>query len=147
METTSSTLKVEYLVIDVSWPQEVYYQRCSSNSECPCSAWSGWMCRGVSVLFFKALQKELCVHDTAMHLDCNGVYVELCVCMHAQTLQSCPTLGNLMDFSPCGSSVPGILQASVLGWVAIPSSRGSSRHRDRTHISCRSCIDRQVLYH
>ena len=44
------------------------------------------------MLFFKALQKELCVHDTALHLDCNGVHVELCVCMRAQSLQSCPTL-------------------------------------------------------
>ena len=58
------------------------------------------MWRGVAVLFFKALQKELCVHDTAMHLDCHGVYMELCVCVCAQSLQSCPTLCNLMDFSP-----------------------------------------------
>ena len=39
------------------------------------------------------------------------------------------------DFSPAGSSVPGILQASTLEWVAMPSSRGSSRRRDRTQVS------------
>jgi len=51
-------------------------------------------------------------------------------------LQSCPTLCDLMDCSPPGSSVHGILQARVLEWVAMPSSRGSSRPRDRTHVSC-----------
>ena len=40
--------------------------------------------------------------------------------------QSCLTLGDLMDCSPPGSSVHSILQASVLEWVAIPISRGSS---------------------
>ena len=29
----------------------------------------------------------------------------------------------------------------------MPSSRGSSRARDQTHISCISCINRQILYH
>ena len=37
----------------------------------------------------------------------------------AQSLQSCPTLCNPMDCSPPGSSVLGILQASILEWVAI----------------------------
>ena len=30
----------------------------------------------------------------------------------------------------------GILQASILEWVAMPSSRGSSRPRNRTRVSC-----------
>ena len=34
-----------------------------------------------------------------------------------------------------GSSVYGILQTRILEWVAMPSSRGSSQPRDRTHIS------------
>ena len=38
----------------------------------------------------------------------------------------CLTLCDPMDCSLPGSSVHGILQASILGWVAIPSSRGSS---------------------
>ena len=41
-------------------------------------------------------------------------------------IQSCPTLCDLMDCSPSGSSVHGILQARILEWVAMPSSRGSS---------------------
>ena len=39
--------------------------------------------------------------------------------------QSCPTLCDLMDCSPPGSSLGGILQARVLEWVAISFSRGS----------------------
>ena len=40
-----------------------------------------------------------------------------------------------MDRSLTGSSVHGILQARILDWVAMPSSRGSSRPRDRTPVS------------
>ena len=54
--------------------------------------------------------------------------------------QSCPTLCNTMDYSPPGSSVHGIFQASILEWVAISSFRGSSRPRDQTCISGVSCI-------
>ena len=61
--------------------------------------------------------------------------------------QSCPTLCNPMDCSPPGSSVHGILLARILESVAISYSRGSSQPRDRTCISCISCIGRQILYH
>ena len=40
----------------------------------------------------------------------------------AKLLQSCPTLCDLIDGSPPGSPVPGILQARTLEWVAISSS-------------------------
>ena len=40
----------------------------------------------------------------------------------AKSLQSCPTLCNPIDGSPTGSSVPGILQARTLEWVAISSN-------------------------
>ena len=65
----------------------------------------------------------------------------------AKSLQSCPTLCNPRDCGPQGSSVHGILQARILEWVAMPSSRGSSRPRDRTHVSCISWVGRCVLYH
>ena len=54
-----------------------------------------------------------------------------CACMRAQSLHSCLTLCDPMDCSP-GSPVHGIPQARILEWVAIPSSRGSSRPRDWT---------------
>ena len=41
-----------------------------------------------------------------------------------------------MDCVLPGSSVHGVLQARVLEWVAISFSRGSSRPRDRTRVSC-----------
>ena len=41
-----------------------------------------------------------------------------------------------MDCSLLGSSADGILQARMLEVVAIPSSRGSSRPRDWTQVSC-----------
>ena len=41
----------------------------------------------------------------------------------------------------------GILQARTLEWLAMPSSRTSSRPRDQTRVSYVSCIDRRVLYH
>ena len=40
----------------------------------------------------------------------------------AKLLQSCPTLCDPIDGSPLGSAVPGILQARILEWVAIPFS-------------------------
>ena len=62
-------------------------------------------------------------------------------CMHAQ---SCPTLCDLMNYSPPGSSVHGILQARILEWGTISFFRGSSSPRDWTHVSC---IGRWILYH
>ena len=40
----------------------------------------------------------------------------------AKSLQSCPTLCDPIDSSPLGSSVPGIVQARILEWVAISFS-------------------------
>ena len=44
--------------------------------------------------------------------------------------QLCPTLFDLMDCSPPGSSVHGILQARILEWAAISFFRQSCRPRD-----------------
>ena len=41
-----------------------------------------------------------------------------------------------MDCSPPGSSFHGILQARVLEWVAMPSSRWFSQPMDQTQVSC-----------
>ena len=67
--------------------------------------------------------------------------------VRAKSLQSCPTLCDPMDCSPPGSSVHGILQARILDWAAILSSRGSSRPRDQAQVSYISCVGRRVLYH
>ena len=56
------------------------------------------------------------------------------ICMRAKLLQSCLTLCDSMVCSPPGFTVHGILQARILEWVAMPSSRGSSQTRDWTII-------------
>ena len=68
-------------------------------------------------------------------------------CSCTKSLQPCLTLCSPMNYSPPVSSVLGILQARILEWVAMPSSRGSSRPRDQTWVFYIFCIGRQVLYH
>ena len=67
-------------------------------------------------------------------------YTHVCiVCVCAHSLQSWPTLCDPVDCSPPGSCVHGLLQARILEWVAMPSSRGSSWPRDHSCISCTAC--------
>ena len=77
---------------------------------------------------------------TKMH-DCNG---KMCC---AKSLQSFLFAIPWTIICLPGSSVHGILQARILAWVAMPSSRGSFQPRDQTHISYVSCTGRRVLYH
>ena len=58
----------------------------------------------------------------------------------AQSLQLCPILCNPMDCSLPGSFVHGILQARIVEWIAMSSSKWSTQPRNRTHISGISCI-------
>ena len=58
--------------------------------------------------------------------------------------QSYLTLCDPMDCSPLGSSVHGILQARILGWVAIVFSGRFSKPADGTQVSC---IVVRFLYH
>ena len=46
-----------------------------------------------------------------------------------------------------GWSFHEIILTRTLEWVAISFTRGSSWLRDRTHISCSSCIGKGILYH
>ena len=54
----------------------------------------------------------------------NDQWGPVCVCAAAtaKSLQSCPTLCDPIHGSPWGSSIPGILQARTLEWVAISFS-------------------------
>ena len=54
----------------------------------------------------------------------------------SEVARSCLTLCDPVDCSPPCSSIHGILHARILEWVAISFSRGSSRPRDRTQVSC-----------
>ena len=53
----------------------------------------------------------------------------------AASLQLCPTLCNLIDGSPPGSSVPGILQARTLEWVAI-----AVRAAQKKYMACETAV-------
>ena len=92
---------------------------------------SGWSL--VLTAIISGLLKISCdIHThTHTHICQTYIYIHMyihthmhtCVCVHAQ---SCPTLCDPMDYSLLGSSVHRILQARMLEWVAISSSRGSS---------------------
>ena len=77
--------------------------------------------------------RRVWMENLAYHASQHMVYD---VCVLAKSLQSYPTLCNTMDCSLPGSFVHGTLQAGILAWIAMPSSRGSSRPKDRTCISC-----------
>ena len=80
------------------------------------------------------LLAKLWQHQTLVFLFPNFQLICLCpsfqspcsFCLSAaaapRLLQSCPTLCDPIDGSPLGSSVPGILQARILEWVAISFS-------------------------
>ena len=84
-----------------------------------------------------------CSHD---HL-CVCLRLLWDMCVHAKSLQWCPTLCDPVGHSPPGFSVHRIFQAWILEWVVVPSSRWPSQPRNWTHVSYVSCIGRQVLYH
>ena len=60
-------------------------------------------------------------------MDANPLFSIILLCFSAaaaaaKSLQSCLTLCDPIDGSPLGSTVPGILQARTLEWVAISFS-------------------------
>ena len=68
-------------------------------------------------------------------------YLLLCRCCHFSHVQLFATPWTVVFHAPLPM---GILEARILEWVVMPSSRGSSRPRYGT---CVSCIGRQVSYH
>ena len=74
----------------------------------------------------------------------NPIRSSVCVCTQ---LLSHVWLCDPMDCSLPESSDYEISPARILEWVAISSSKGSSWPRDRTHVSCVSCIGGWILDH
>ena len=70
--------------------------------------------------------------------------VNIYMCTHALLFSCVPTLCDLTDGSPPGSSVHGIFQTRTLERAAVSSSSGCSWHKDGTHVSCVSWTRRQV---
>ena len=115
-------------------------------------------------LYFKSKIKKMKFFSIPerrqFHFDCYLVLPEilaqefkytwknLTVCWgSAELLQSHLTLCDPMDCNLPGCSVHGILQALILPWIFMPSSRGSSQPRDWNPVSYISFIGRQVLHH
>ena len=96
-------------------------------------AYEAWLYDTALLLCQTPLQETCLGHQGS---STQSVCVCVCVCVCAWVVQSCPTLCDLMNYSPPGFSVHGILQARILEWIATPFSRGSSRPRDRTLVSC-----------
>ena len=114
--------------------------------------------------FHFALEKEMATHSSVLawripgmgepgglpSMGSHGVghdWSDLAACTHVHACsvaKSSPTLCDPMECRLPGSSVHGIFQARILEWIAIFFSRGSSRFKDWTRISC---SDRQILYH
>ena len=70
------------------------------------------------------------------HGQAYGRYIGSVAAAAAKSLQSCPTLCDPIDGSPPGSSVPGILQARILEWVAISFSNAWKWKAKVKSLSC-----------
>ena len=83
--------------------------------------------------------KKLCgslapAHPAQCHSLQSGFFYVLCTLLCLVT-QSCPTLCDLMDCSPSGSSVHGDFPSKNTRVRCHALSRGSSQPRDWTHVS------------
>ena len=109
-----------------------------------------WGTEHDSSLFVKS---EKCVYTSRHQISilwskrsCSGLEFQLCVSSECGV--SCSVVSDSFlphELSSASSSVHGILQARILEWVSISSSRGSSQPRDQTWVSCTEggvCIDR-----
>ena len=106
-----------------AWPDQADMWRFPAVTQS--SADMGLACSSVCLCYTHTqvyMHKKVCVD---LGECCPSLW---CVC--AKSLQPCPTLCDPMDCSTPGSSVHGILQSRIQGWIAIPFSRGSSSARD-----------------
>ena len=64
---------------------------------------------------------DLILHFPQLLAPCHWVFIQdiVAAAADAKSIQSCLTLCNPVDGSPPSSSIPGILQARILEWVAI----------------------------
>ena len=100
-----------------------------------------WGTEHDSSLFVKS---EKCVYTSRHQISilwskrsCSGLESQLCVSSECGV--SCSVVSDSFlphELSSASSSVHGILQARILEWVSISSSRGSSQPRDQTWVSC-----------
>ena len=90
--------------------------------------WTPWA--GVTPAFGTLLGVAYVSFHVAVHF--HSLWWSNNVCSGAQL---CLTLCDPMDCSPQGSSVHGILQARILEWVAVSSSRNWSNSKNSIYLS------------
>ena len=95
-------------------------------------SWETWSVNVNSPALINGLQEGV-LWIQPHHVLLDGCHP--CVCMPSRSSRV-QLFVTPMDCSPWGSSVHGILQARILEWLAISSSRGSSQFRDPTWVSC-----------
>ena len=106
------------------------------QTECGGPGWRGFHARPRRVALALSYHPPSCERST--------ITAELCC---AKSLPLCLTLYDPWTIAHQAPPSMEILQARILEWVAMPSSRGSSQPKDQTHDSYVSCIGRWVLYH
>ena len=89
---------------------------------------------GLAVFFFIFHEKYKKKIENSFHLREGLMWIK----NKGQNFKHSHLLGNTMDCSPLGSSVHGILQTRILEWVAMSSSRESSRYI--TTLIARVCV-------
>ena len=137
------------------WKRSWCWERSKAGGEGDNRGWDGWMTSLTRWTWVGDGQQSLACcspwcckeSDTTRRLELNEIDIFSYTCVHAKSLQSCLIVYDAIHCSPLGPTVHGFLQARILEWVAMPSSRGSSWLRDQNCISYVSCIGRQVLYH
>ena len=79
-------------------------------------------------------------------INSDSLSIKVCVCVYVarSCVQLFVTPWTVAHQFPLSI---GFSRQEYLEWVAISCSRRSSQPRDRTHVSCVSCIGRWVLYH
>ena len=96
-------------------------------------------------IIFEIFEKYKCADIVFSSKALHMILVNLCA-------QLCPTLCNRMEMWPASLlciwnfffffflGVHGIFETGILEWIAISYSRGSFQPRNRTHVSCISCL-------
>ena len=100
---------------------------------------TGFIALHIHTLSRHVLHMAFSLFFTIYPLFYSSLLACVCVCILSRSVMphSLRLSTHTRTLWPPGSSFPGILQAGILEWVALPSSRGSSQPRDRTHVSLR----------
>ena len=125
---------IQFIVLDINVNEIIHVVVCSCKPVLVCSGCcdtipqTGWLINRKK-LFLTVLEAG------SLRSECQPSQV-LVRAVFQTVSQSVQLLSPVQLCSPPGSSVHRTLQARILEWVAIPFSRGSSRPRDQTHVSC-----------